>query len=95
MAKRAGVPSGEVRKLVDVVLKGLHGDLGTEVEDLDTRVDVENGGVNEVQKEEWRSISTLDERIDEVLGGGIPTGYVTEITGERYIWHLLSYSEQY
>lgn len=32
----------------------------------------------------WRAISTLDDSIDAALGGGIPTGYITEITGERY-----------
>lgn len=31
----------------------------------------------------WRSISTLDDSIDAALGGGIPTGYITEFTGER------------
>ncbi|RYP58898.1 hypothetical protein DL769_008759 [Monosporascus sp. CRB-8-3] len=30
----------------------------------------------------WRTISTLDEDLDRALGGGIPTGYITEITGE-------------
>lgn len=32
----------------------------------------------------WNSISTLDPVLDELLGGGIPTGYLTEVTGERY-----------
>jgi Rad51 len=32
----------------------------------------------------WQSISLLDETLDESLGGGIPAGYLTEITGERY-----------
>lgn len=31
---------------------------------------------------QWRTISTLDETLDRALGGGIPTGRVTEITGE-------------
>ncbi|TPX09948.1 uncharacterized protein E0L32_008795 [Thyridium curvatum] len=30
----------------------------------------------------WSAISTLDARLDAALGGGIPTGYVTEIAGE-------------
>lgn len=33
----------------------------------------------------WSTISTLDEEVDAVLGGGIPAGYITEITGERYV----------
>ena len=32
--------------------------------------------------ERWETISTLDPVLDEALGGGIPTGYITEITGE-------------
>jgi DNA repair protein RAD57 len=31
----------------------------------------------------WRWISTLDEELDAALGGGIPPGYLVEITGER------------
>ncbi|TLS25167.1 hypothetical protein PpBr36_07460 [Pyricularia pennisetigena] len=30
----------------------------------------------------WSTISTLNPELDAALGGGIPTGYVTEITGE-------------
>ena len=33
-------------------------------------------------KARWRSISTLDPALDDRLGGGIPTGYITELTGE-------------
>ncbi|KAK3946126.1 P-loop containing nucleoside triphosphate hydrolase protein [Diplogelasinospora grovesii] len=29
-----------------------------------------------------RTITTLDDTLDRALGGGIPTGYITEITGE-------------
>ncbi|KAL2263574.1 hypothetical protein VTK26DRAFT_6135 [Humicola hyalothermophila] len=31
---------------------------------------------------QWQTISTLDPVLDRALGGGIPAGYVTEITGE-------------
>jgi DNA repair protein RAD57 len=30
----------------------------------------------------WHIISTLDGTLDAALGGGVPTGYITEITGE-------------
>ncbi|KAL2160425.1 hypothetical protein VTH06DRAFT_1598 [Thermothelomyces fergusii] len=30
----------------------------------------------------WRTISTLDPELDRALGGGVPVGYVTEVTGE-------------
>jgi hypothetical protein len=29
-------------------------------------------------------LTTGDRRVDELIGGGIPTGALTEITGERY-----------
>lgn len=32
----------------------------------------------------WEAISTLDDDMDRALGGGIPAGYITEVTGERY-----------
>lgn len=31
----------------------------------------------------WSTISTLSKDLDIALGGGIPTGYITEVTGER------------
>lgn len=34
--------------------------------------------------ESWGTISTLDGDLDTALGGGIPTGCITEVTGERY-----------
>lgn len=30
----------------------------------------------------WNTVSTLDPALDALLGGGLPAGYVTEITGE-------------
>ncbi|KAK1772414.1 P-loop containing nucleoside triphosphate hydrolase protein [Phialemonium atrogriseum] len=31
---------------------------------------------------QWQTISTLDPALDRALGGGVPAGYVTEVTGE-------------
>jgi len=31
---------------------------------------------------QWQTISTLDPTLDRALGGGVPAGYVTEVTGE-------------
>ncbi|KAH6621089.1 P-loop containing nucleoside triphosphate hydrolase protein [Chaetomium sp. MPI-SDFR-AT-0129] len=31
---------------------------------------------------QWQTISTLDPELDRALGGGIPAGYITEVTGE-------------
>lgn len=96
VAKRAQLPPAEVVKLTDAILKALHaqlnkGDaLGVESEkgagedDQECRADGEEDAIR-CGMREWSSISTLDDKIDEALGGGIPTGYVTEITGERYV----------
>jgi DNA repair protein RAD57 len=104
VAKRAQLPPAEVAKLADAILKALHGELGVDgVEhkkhtegDKEDQKGGHGLGVHELESREWRTISTLDRRIDEALGGGLPTGYVTEITGERYgsqHLYICSYSQ--
>lgn len=39
---------------------------------------------HELAKKSLDKISLGDEGLDAILGGGIPTGYITEIAGERY-----------
>nr|OQO28516.1 hypothetical protein B0A51_06523 [Rachicladosporium sp. CCFEE 5018] len=85
VAKRAQVPAGEVRKLIEAVIDALRGGLQSPT--------VHDGGGtgNTVKAEErqgsahgarpW-TISTLDESLDEELHGGVYAGYLTEITGE-------------
>lgn len=52
---------------------------------------LKKSGREVILDQKWRVISTLDDSIDAALGGGIPTGYITEITGERYdFFYLLS-----
>ena len=41
------------------------------------------GPLTRVDLSRWSVISTLDPAMDALLDGGIPTGYVTEVTGER------------
>lgn len=67
LAKRASVPSAEVRRLKDEV----DAQLQEQLEQL------------EGENKEWAQISTLDPRVDELLGGGFAAGYLSEITGER------------
>ncbi len=38
----------------------------------------------EERGQELRFLTTGDVKVDELIGGGIPTGALTEITGERY-----------
>ncbi|KAI7973515.1 hypothetical protein EIK77_004121 [Talaromyces pinophilus] len=100
IAKRAHVPPADVRRLCADVVVGLHGDLGyhsssVEVSTNDRKYNNGNGneggelvapedGRRRLDLSRWSTISTLDPALDELLGGGIPTGYLTEITGERY-----------
>ncbi|GME56837.1 DNA repair protein [Neofusicoccum parvum] len=83
VAKRAQVPVAELRKLHHAIVSALHGQLGvaegpTEPGGADTAPSV----ISDWHAVEWHTISTLDDRLDAELGGGIPTGYLTEITGE-------------
>ncbi|KAF2084724.1 P-loop containing nucleoside triphosphate hydrolase protein [Saccharata proteae CBS 121410] len=73
-AKRAQVPVPELRKLQDAVVAALHADLGVKNGDDEAN--------NAPLKGPKDTISTLDEGLDVELGGGIPAGFVTEITGE-------------
>ncbi|KAF9634188.1 putative dna repair protein rad57 protein [Lasiodiplodia theobromae] len=85
LAKRAQVPVAELRKLQQAIVSALHAELG--VADSVEAADAGNNAVADGwHAAEWRTISTLDDRLDAELGGGIPAGYLTEITGERYIF---------
>jgi DNA repair protein RAD57 len=85
VAKRAQLPPVEVGKLADAILRALHKDLGVNDSDATLAPAKNEQPSHEITtSDRWRTISTLDSTIDEALGGGIPTGYVTEITGERY-----------
>lgn len=99
IAKRAHVPPADVRRLCADVVVGLHGDLGYKTSSArasandgkningngnDEVVAPEDGG-RRIDLSRWNIISTLDPAVDGLLGGGIPTGYLTEVTGERYM----------
>ncbi|KAF2397049.1 P-loop containing nucleoside triphosphate hydrolase protein [Trichodelitschia bisporula] len=81
VAKRAQLPPAEVAKLTRAVVDALHTDLGVG----DGVGDKENGDAGrkgDLSKDDgFRAISTLDPVLDDALGGGIPRGFVTEITG--------------
>jgi DNA repair protein RAD57 len=100
IAKRAHVPPADVRRLSAQIIEALHADLGFEKSqaDIGTSSDAEPsssinrdsviitpGPATKLQASRWNTISTLDPAMDALLGGGIPMGYVTEITGERYV----------
>lgn len=83
VAKRAHVPTGEVKKLTNALLHRLRGaPVIGDGHDTSSREWVFTNG--ETLVEPCHHISTLDDALDAKLGGGIPRGYLTEITGERY-----------
>jgi DNA repair protein RAD57 len=85
VGKRAQLPAGEVRKLVDAAVAALHRDLGFGGEEAARRGSyLSESGSADAPTAGSGSISTLDEQLDAALGGGIPPGYLSEITGERY-----------
>lgn len=93
ISRRAQLPLLDVRRLTKHVLATLQCQLGVANAD-ETLREYENqpnarstpilkqSGAAIVNK--WSTISTLDPSLDAVLSGGIPTGYITEVTGERY-----------
>ena len=92
VAKRAQLPLLDVRRLANHVLAILQSRLGL---NADNAPSYENAGEGEEDYGLLRKtgkeaitrlnpISTLDPSVDAALGGGIPTGFITEITGERY-----------
>lgn len=86
IAKRARLPLQDLKRLCDHVLRALHASIEVGRDDdvteyVDKDVCLKKTGKELVQA--WRTISTLDGDVDAALGGGIPTGYITEVTGER------------
>ncbi|KAJ5985524.1 hypothetical protein N7499_008192 [Penicillium canescens] len=94
IAKRAHVPPADIRRLCDRVIEALHADIGLKdsepiIEDSDEEPDssihpasLTLGPATNRTTSEWTTISTLDPAMDDLLGGGIPTGYIVEVTGE-------------
>lgn len=84
IAKRALLPPGELRKLSKALLVALHRDLGFGKKEPLGIAFLSGLGSPERSNAGLRCISTLDEGLDAALGGGIPAGYLSEVTGERY-----------
>ncbi|KAL8991634.1 MAG: hypothetical protein Q9169_007799 [Polycauliona sp. 2 TL-2023] len=91
VAKRAHLPLLDVRRLANHVLASLQSQLGVNdgaevlrrYEDqprLEDASSLKASGRTILEK--WSAISTLDPLLDDALGGGIPTTYITEVTGE-------------
>ncbi|KAK3629296.1 DNA repair protein rhp57 [Elasticomyces elasticus] len=76
VAKRAQVPSGEVKKLASAVLNGLNA--FTTLREVGRPA----GNVPATDPGQHEVISTLDDVLDTALDGGVAIGRVTEFVGE-------------
>lgn len=92
IARKCPLPLLDVRRLVAEVIRCLQIDAGMSSERQSTSSELlasttattpEQASLSEVGY-----VKTLDPRIDEVLGGGFATGYISEIAGERYVKSL-------
>ena len=87
IAKRAQLPLLDVRRLVKDVVATLQAEMRLPNENAAFDA---GGGEGSLRKtgdlvKQRPTISTLSPTLDTALAGGIPTGYITEITGERYL----------
>lgn len=92
IAKRAQLPLLDLKRLCNAVLEALYVSLG--VHDAPNEAPGNALSLRKTGKDilnSWNTISTLDDELDRALGGGIPTGYITEVTGERYILPPLAF----
>jgi DNA repair protein RAD57 len=83
IAKRAQLPPLDVKRLCNAALEALQGNLGISEGGNGEGISatLRKSGKDIVNS--WNTVSTLDDDLDRALGGGIPTGYITEVTGER------------
>jgi DNA repair protein RAD57 len=89
VAKRAQLPPNEVKKLAEALVHALSD--GTEPpinpanpDEPGEEVIISSFRSGDAIENQW-IVSTLDDKLDIALNGGVHSGYLTEITGERYV----------
>jgi len=95
IAKRASLPILDLRRLAQDVAHAMQHDLDTRLTADNTSHDpFTSRSKHDLERcrrsttramTRWDTLSVLDATLDTAIGGGIPTGYVTEITGERLV----------
>lgn len=90
IARKCPLPLLDVRQLSAAVIEYMQRDLSmlpprhsTSSELLASTSCTKTNGHPSPAKNPAMFVKTLDSEIDEVLGGGFPCGYVTEVVGER------------
>ena len=89
IAKKCPLPLLDVQRLVADVIEALQKSLNISKAQQSTSSELlastaqQTATQSRASRATIRFVSTLDESVDTVLGGGFPAGYVTEIVGER------------
>ena len=93
IARKCPLPLLDVRRLASSVIEHLQRDLHMIAHETSTSSELlastsghKDAGIDVgslARTEDPTFISTGDPRLDDVLGGGLPTGYITEVVGER------------
>ena len=95
ISKRTSISLLDLRRFIKEVAKALHSSIGPAYDTTNRTTEVDYGDVllGVTAFDVWKSqvyISTGDSEFDRVLNGGIMTGGLTEIVGERYGQIVLS-----
>ncbi|KAK3344105.1 DNA repair protein RAD57 [Lasiosphaeria hispida] len=87
IGKRTHLPLLNIKRLCNAVIEALHADLGVspprpgqQQAAISVTGTLKHNAASLAAQ--WQTISTLDPDLDHALAGGVPVGYVTEITGE-------------
>ncbi|OLN92212.1 DNA repair protein rhp57 [Colletotrichum chlorophyti] len=80
IGKRTQLPLLDIKRLCAAVVDSLHRDFGPASQVPNSNPSLRHS-LTDLENQS-STISTLDNDLDQALGGGVPTGYVTEITGE-------------
>lgn len=89
VSRRTAISLLDVRRFSNEVMQALHRDLEGTNEDLGSTTEDGQQPVRKIGEsgfEVWRGqrlLSTTDRAIDQILGGGLMTGCITEFVGER------------
>ena len=105
LAKTIPLPLREVERMATAITKALHEDLGFNTmppPPVPRRDGAEPPRkrqrtapkASKAEDKKIQFITTFDANIDQLLGGGIPAGFVTEIVGERWAASCVIHSTQ-
>ena len=80
LGRRTSLPLLDLKRLCHAILQAFQAELGVSDKQKENPSTLRQTGKE--LTEQWQTISLLDESLDQALGGGVPTGRITEVTGE-------------